>query len=37
MNEQHDILDKTIDDWRGNQHQTDDICVIGINVNTITQ
>ncbi len=37
MKEQHDILDKTIDDWRGNQHQTDDICVIGINVNTITQ
>jgi len=32
MNEQHDILNHTIDSWRGNRHQTDDICVIGIKL-----
>ncbi|MBL4655539.1 MAG: tetratricopeptide repeat protein [Bacteroidia bacterium] len=32
MQEQHDFLDKTIEDWRGEYEQTDDITVIGIRV-----
>ena len=32
MQEQHDFLDKTIEDWRGDYEQTDDITVIGIRV-----
>ncbi len=30
MNEQQDILEKTIEDWKQNEAQTDDILVIGI-------
>lgn len=32
MDEQKDILDITIDGWRGKLEQVDDICVIGIKV-----
>ncbi len=32
MSEQHDILNKTIDDWKGNLEQLDDICIIGVKV-----
>ncbi len=32
MEEQKDILDKTITDWRGDRDQTDDILVIGIKI-----
>ena len=30
---QHDILEQTIDNWRGKTSQTDDILVIGVNIN----
>ena len=30
MNEQREILSKTIDDWRGDIEQIDDICIIGV-------
>lgn len=30
MNEQHNILEKEIESWKGNSEQTDDILVIGI-------
>ena len=33
MREQHDILDKTIQDWMENQEQVDDILVMGIRIN----
>lgn len=32
MDEQRDILDKTITEWRGERDQTDDILVIGIKI-----
>ena len=32
MNEQHDILKKTIDEWKGALEQIDDILVIGVKV-----
>lgn len=32
MNEQRDILDKAIDDWRGNIEQIDDIIVFGVRI-----
>ncbi|MBI3520481.1 MAG: SpoIIE family protein phosphatase [Bacteroidetes bacterium] len=32
LQEQHDILNKTIEDWRGNLDQVDDILVVGIRV-----
>jgi len=32
MDEQKNILHKTIIDWRGNLDQVDDICVIGVRV-----
>jgi len=32
MEEQRDILDQTITDWRGERDQTDDILVIGIRI-----
>jgi len=30
MNEQHDILNRMIDDWQGDLEQIDDVCVIGL-------
>lgn len=32
LKQQHDILDKTIEDWKGNLDQVDDIMIIGIRV-----
>jgi serine phosphatase RsbU (regulator of sigma subunit)/Tfp pilus assembly protein PilF len=32
MEEQKDILHKTISDWRGNLDQVDDICIIGVKI-----
>ena len=32
MDEQKDILHKTISDWRGNLDQVDDICVMGVKI-----
>ena len=32
MEEQQNILSNTIDKWRGNLEQVDDICVIGVKV-----
>jgi hypothetical protein len=34
MQQQHDILDKTIKDWMaiGEQEQIDDICVLGLRI-----
>jgi hypothetical protein len=32
MEEQRNILDKTITDWRGERDQTDDILVMGIKI-----
>lgn len=32
MNEQKIILDKTIESWKGNLEQVDDICVMGVRV-----
>ena len=30
MEEQHDVLDKTFEDWKGDLEQIDDVCVIGL-------
>ena len=32
MEEQKSILDKSFEDWRGNESQVDDVCVIGVRV-----
>ncbi|MBI4645262.1 MAG: SpoIIE family protein phosphatase [Bacteroidia bacterium] len=32
MEEQKQILDETIEKWKGEQEQIDDICVIGVRV-----
>jgi sigma-B regulation protein RsbU (phosphoserine phosphatase) len=32
MSEQKEILDKTIEDWRGNNEQVDDILVMGLHI-----
>jgi serine phosphatase RsbU (regulator of sigma subunit) len=32
MEEQHDILDRTFDDWRGTLSQVDDVCVAGVRI-----
>ena len=33
MNEQKEILDHTIEDWMGDEHeQIDDICIIGVRI-----
>ena len=32
MPEQKEILDKTLEDWKGNEEQLDDILVIGVRV-----
>jgi serine phosphatase RsbU (regulator of sigma subunit) len=32
MHEQVQILDKTLEDWKGNLEQIDDICVIGVRI-----
>ena len=32
MNEQKEILEKTVDSWRGNLEQIDDILVLGLQV-----
>jgi len=32
MDEQKEVLDRTIEDWRGDLTQIDDILVIGIRV-----
>jgi len=32
MSEQKEILNKTIDDWKGDLEQVDDICIIGVRV-----
>lgn len=34
MNEQHKLLENTLDEWRGDNHQLDDILVIGIRYGT---
>jgi ligand-binding sensor domain-containing protein/serine phosphatase RsbU (regulator of sigma subunit) len=34
MPEQKAILDKTIEDWKGNEAQVDDIMVMGVRINT---
>ena len=35
LQEQKEILDKTIEEWRGNQNQTDDILVMGIRLESV--
>lgn len=30
MNKQHEILEATLEDWRGNLEQVDDVCMVGI-------
>ncbi len=32
MNEQREILNYTIDKWKGELEQIDDICIIGVRV-----
>ena len=32
LNKQREILDKRIEDWKGKEHQIDDILVIGVKV-----
>ena len=32
MKEQGEILDKTVDDWRGDIEQIDDIIIVGIRM-----
>jgi hypothetical protein len=32
MSEQKKILDETITEWKGNNEQVDDICVIGVRL-----
>ncbi|MBI4647430.1 MAG: SpoIIE family protein phosphatase [Bacteroidia bacterium] len=32
MDEQKQILDGTIEKWRGEQEQVDDICIIGVRI-----
>ena len=32
MDEQHDILMKAFEDWRGSMEQVDDVCVIGVRI-----
>lgn len=32
MNDQKRILEKTVDNWKGNLEQVDDICIVGIRV-----
>lgn len=32
MNEQKDILDKTIENWKGQLEQVDDVCIIGLRI-----
>ena len=33
MHDQKELLDKTIEDWRGDLEQIDDICILGVKVN----
>jgi len=32
MKEQRDVLDKTIEDWKGELEQIDDICILGVKI-----
>ena len=32
MEEQYSTLDKSLEDWRGNNEQVDDVCIIGVKV-----
>ncbi len=32
MQEQKEILDKTIEDWKEKVEQLDDICIIGVRI-----
>jgi hypothetical protein len=32
MSEQYEIIDRSLEEWRGNIEQVDDICVIGVQV-----
>ena len=32
MNEQKQIIDRTFEDWKGNNEQLDDVCVIGLRI-----
>ena len=32
MDEQYEIIDRSLEEWRGNIEQVDDICVIGVKV-----
>src|SRR5690554_7433459 len=32
MQEQHKLLQKTLDEWRGDLNQVDDICIFGVRV-----
>ncbi len=36
LNDQKEILNKTLEEWRGEHPQTDDVLVIGIKLDTIT-
>jgi len=32
MKEQHETLQKTLDKWRGDNNQVDDICIFGVRI-----
>ena len=32
MREQHQILNDSVENWRGDLEQNDDICVIGVRI-----
>ncbi len=32
MNEQKEIIDKTFEDWKGDNEQVDDVCVMGVKI-----
>jgi len=34
MNEQHDVLEKSLNNWRGSLEQIDDVCLIGVRFET---
>jgi len=32
LNKQKEILDNTIEEWKGDEEQVDDICIIGVRL-----